>query len=102
MVAYVVLQIRSGDILTMYRLYADRHSAYEFIENYRGETNSVWWKVMPIHSGDIQVGQTYEIVLNVHWETSTRVMVVGVYDPGMIPETVRDNQQFYAETLTCE
>ena len=101
MVAYVVLQFRC-DILAMYRLYSNKHSAYNFIENYTDETKNMWWKVMPIHSGDIQVGQTYEIVLNVFWETSPRVMVVGVYDPGMIPENIRENELLYAETLTCE
>jgi hypothetical protein len=102
MVAYLVLQLRGGDILYMYRLYADRHSAYEFIENYHGETNSMWWKVMPVHSGCIQVGGSYDIVLNVRWQTSNRVMVVGVYDVGMIPDFVRENVKYYAETLTCE
>lgn len=99
---YLVLQLRGGDMVSMYRLYSNRNDAYQFIEDYRGETNSVWWKVLPLPHEFIEEGQTYDIVLDVRWQTSNRVIIVGVYETGMIPNNIRENPYYSAETLLCE
>jgi hypothetical protein len=101
MVAYLVLQLRGGDMLSMYRLYSNRQSAYQFIENDTKNLPDAWWKVLPVYSGDIQAGLTYDIVVHLQWETTNHVAVVGVYDPGMIPQNILQNYKFNAETLTC-
>jgi len=100
MSVFVVLQVRFGDMLTMFRMYTERSKAFQFIEYTRGELDSAWWKVIEIPCTAV-VGREYEVVLNIDWDSTNRVECIGVYEKGCIPHEILRRDDYNAETLTC-
>ena len=92
--AYLVLQFRSGDMVTMHKMFNTRRAAFQYLEDTTDSSTS-WWKILEFSSPDISVGQSYEVSIRVRWETSNRVTFVGVYPPDQVPaDQLRDDMIF--------
>ena len=98
MLAYLVIQLRSGDMIAMRRMFSNRPAAFAYLAEQR-DTETSWWKVVELDSTDIQFGLPVDIVLRVRWETSNRVTFIGAYQPGFIPPQY-SSDHYFAETLT--
>ena len=98
MIAYLVVQMRSGDMIAMHRMFSTRGGAFQYLADCQDSETS-WWKVVELDSNDIQHGLPVDIVLRVRWETSNRVTFIGAYQPGHIPEQY-SSDHYFAETLT--
>lgn len=98
MFAYLVIQLRSGDMVAMRKIFSTRSNAFAYLAE-QEDTETSWWKILEIDSTDIQFGLPVEIVLRVRWETSNRVTFIGAYQPGFIPSRY-SSDHYFAEILT--
>ena len=98
MLAYLVIQLRSGDMIAMRKLFSTRPGAFAYLAEQQ-DTETSWWKILEIESNDIQFGIPVDIVLRVRWETSNRVTFIGAYQPGFVPQQY-SSDHYFAETLT--
>jgi hypothetical protein len=71
------------------------------MEDFTGEMDSTWWKIVEIPTNAV-VGRQYDVVLNVRWESSNAVECIGIYEKDRIPVEVLRRDDYSAETLTCE
>ena len=98
MLAYIVVQLRSGDMIAMRRMFSTRSGAFQYLADCQ-DTETSWWKVVEVDSNEISHGIPVDIVLRVRWETSNRVTFIGAYQPGHVPEQY-SSDHYFAETLT--
>jgi len=101
MKAYLVVQLRRGDIVIMHKLFAERQSAFVYMSQ-ANDTVSSWWKVVEVDANQVYVGNPCEIVMDVAWDVDNRVKIIGVYPLDQIPENIKQEDDYFVETLVCE
>jgi len=99
--AYILLQMRAGDMVSMLHMYTHRVDAFQALENIIDNSTS-WYKVLEIEHNALQPGLLVEVVLRVRWSTSNRVTLVGVFQPGFVPERLTFSDTHFIETLQCQ
>jgi hypothetical protein len=100
MKAYLVLQLRRGDMISMHKLYSNPAYAWNYLSHVQ-DTDSSWWKVLEIDEPNLQPNTPMDIVIRVRWETSNTVKYVGGFTPRNVPPQY-DEDRYFAETLTLE
>ena len=100
---YVLLQIREGDMISLRAMTMTRQGALHCMFNVMntGGDPTSWWKVLQVDDVNVEEGNPYDVVVDVHWETSNRARIIGVYPVGHIPNNIRQNARYFAETLNC-
>lgn len=101
MKAYLVVQLRRGDIVVMHKLFAERQNAFMYMFQANDSVSS-WWKVVEVDANLVYVGNPCEIVLDVAWDSTNRVKVIGVYPLNQLPPAIKDEDDYFVETLVCE
>ena len=49
MVAYLIINLREGDMVSIVRMYSTRHQVIQFMEQHLiGDAETSWWKVIEI------------------------------------------------------
>jgi hypothetical protein len=98
--AYIVMQIRSGDLVVMHRMFTNKTYAYEYLYQLP-DTSTSWWKVLEVFDENLVGGETYDIAVKVRWGTSNRVTYLGAYQPGCVPQQILNdnNYQYFVQNL---
>lgn len=95
--AFLVLQLRSGDMVSMHRLFLSRNSAWQYLMQ-AADTSTSWWKILEIPDANLDVNNNVEIAIRVRWETSNRVTYVGTYAPNNAPNNL-DSEDIFVELM---
>jgi hypothetical protein len=99
---YVILQIREGDIVDIRGLSLSRETAFHCMyNNMIGNDPTSWWKIVQFEHHNLDAGAIYEVAVDVHWESSLRTRVIGIYPVGDIPNVVRDNDRYFVDAIFC-
>jgi hypothetical protein len=103
MVAYLIINLREGDMVSIVRMYSTRHQVIQFMEQHLiGDAETSWWKVVEIPQ-NIQPLVYYDVLIRVRWETSNRVTLIGCYNAGGLPAHARyEGEHYFTENLMCE
>ena len=101
MLAYILLQLRAGDMVSMLRLFAHRADAFRALENLIDNSTS-WYKIVEINHNNLQLDLNVEIVLSFLLATSNRVTLVGVFQPGFVPDRLTYSDSHFTENMRCE
>jgi hypothetical protein len=100
MIAYIVINLREGDMISVIGAYRTRQSANEHILEMMEyhDTSSSWWKIVEYDHNMVQPGN-YDIVIRVSWGSSNRVKVMGMFQQGTVPEQRYDGERYFIESV---
>lgn len=83
--AYLVMNLREGDMVSLIAMYKDRGDAYyrltNLIEEYDSSTS--WWKILKVEIPDLPSG-VYDVTVRVNWGGSNRVKFISIQPEGTI------------------
>ncbi len=93
--AYLVMNLREGDMVSLIAMYKDRGDAYyrltNLIEEYDSSTS--WWKILKVEIPDLPSG-VYDVTVRVNWGGSNRVKFIGIQPEGTITSEPPSDRYF--------
>lgn len=100
MVAFIVLNLREGDMVSILGAYPTRQQAnqrmLDAMEQHDSSTS--WWKIVEYGAPDPNPGY-YDVVVRVSWGSSNRVRVIGMFQHGSIPQGMYEGERYFTESV---
>lgn len=100
MIGYIVMNMRSGDMISLISAHSSRAEATQrLLQHMENDEITTWWKIVEI---DVpQYGVEYDIVVRVSWGGSNRVRFIGTFGIGQVPQRY-DGDCYFADRLICQ
>jgi hypothetical protein len=101
--AYLVVNLREGDMISMVRFCRSRNAAFQHLQDLiiHHDTSTTWWKIVEFDIDQQLDAGNYDVVLRVSWGSSNRVRVIGVFQPGLVPAGY-DGEKYFTERVRLE
>ncbi len=99
MIAYLVMNMREGDMVSLVSAHGNRQNAEQrLLAAMLNDSSTAWWKIIEI---DVpQIGVEYDFVVRVSWGSSNRVRFIGAFQVGTVPQRY-DGDRYFTENLIC-